>query len=325
MTLDGLERTLLRKFPLNRWRDRQRVNLVRFADDILVTGRSQDQLEQEVKPVIEKFLAERGLELSPEKTRTIHVGKGFDFLGQHIRRYGNGKVLTKPAKQSIGSLLDQIRSVVRKSRQAPAGQLIIQLNPVLRGWANYHRHAASKRAFGLMDHLIFGILWRWARRRHPHKSRDWVKKKYFHTQGHRNWVFSGTVQGRKAETQTVWLYSLGLTPVKRHTKVRGEANPYDPEWEQYFEHRLETQMVQKLKGYRKLLDLWYEQNGKCPVCNQKITKSTGWNSHHIILRSHGGGDGVSNLVLLHPVCHKQVHSLGLTVAKPRPNKGVGKA
>src|SRR5262245_39598594 len=110
MTLDGLERTLLRKFPTNRWRDRQRVNLVRFADDILVTGRSQDQLEQEVKPVIEKFLAERGLELSSEKTRTIHVSKGFDFLGQHIRRYGNGKVLTKPAKQSISSLLDQIRS-----------------------------------------------------------------------------------------------------------------------------------------------------------------------------------------------------------------------
>jgi 5-methylcytosine-specific restriction endonuclease McrA len=91
------------------------------------------------------------------------------------------------------------------------------------------------------------------------------------------------------------------------------------------ERRLEIQMAQKLKGYRKLIDLWYEQDGKCPICNQKITKSTGWNSHHIIWRSHGGGDGVSNLVLLHPVCHKQVHSLGLTVAKPRPKKGVGKA
>ncbi|HKQ80473.1 MAG TPA: HNH endonuclease signature motif containing protein, partial [Blastocatellia bacterium] len=91
------------------------------------------------------------------------------------------------------------------------------------------------------------------------------------------------------------------------------------------ERRLEIQMVQKLKGYRKLIDLWYEQNGKCPVCNQKITKSTGWNSHRIIWRSHGGSDGISNLVLLHPVCHWQVHSLGLTVAKPRPKNGVGKA
>jgi len=121
------------------------------------------------------------------------------------------------------------------------------------------------------------------------------------------------------------LYNLGLTPVKRHAKVRGEANPYDPDWEQYFERRLEIQMVQKLKGYRKLIDLWYEQNGKCPICNQKITKSTGWNSHRIIWRSHGGSDGISNLVLLHPVCHWQVHSLGLTVAKPRSKKGAGKA
>ena len=119
-----------------------------FTLDILVTGRSQDQLEQEVKPVIEKFLAERGLELSSEKTRIIHVSKGFEFLGQHIRRYGNGKVLTKPAKQSISSLLDQVRSVVRRNRQATAGHLIVQLNPILRGWANYHRHAASKRTFG---------------------------------------------------------------------------------------------------------------------------------------------------------------------------------
>jgi RNA-directed DNA polymerase len=325
MTLDGLERTLLRRFPPNRWRDRQRVNLVRFADDILVTGRSQDQLEQEVKPVIEKFLAERGLELSSEKTRIIHVSKGFEFLGQHIRRYGNGKVLTKPAKQSIRSLLDQVRSVVKRNRQATAGKLIVQLNPILRGWANYHRHAASKQTFGSMDHLIFQILWRWARRRHPRKSCGWVRKKYFHTQGHRNWVFCGTVPKQKAESQTVRLYDLALTPVKRHTKVCGEANPYDPNWEQYFEHRLEIQMAQKLKGYRKLLYLWYEQDGKCPVCIQKITKTTGWNAHHIVWRSRGGSDGISNLVLLHPVCHRQVHSSGLIVAKPRPMKRVGKA
>jgi len=325
MTLDGLERTLLRRFPPNRWRDRQRVNLVRFADDILVTGRSQDQLEQEVKPVIEKFLAVRGLELSSEKTRIIHVSKGFEFLGQHIRRYGNGKVLTKPAKQSTRSLLDQVRSVVKRNRRATAGKLIVQLNPILRGWANYHRHAASKQTFGSMDHLIFQTLWRWARRRHPRKSCGWVRKKYFHTQGHRNWVFCGTVLKQKAESQTVRLYDLALTPVKRHTKVCGEANPYDPNWEQYFEHRLEIQMAQKLKGYRKLLYLWYEQDGKCPVCNQKITKATGWNAHHIVWRSRGGSDGISNLVLLHPVCHRQVHSSGLIVAKPRPMKGVGKA
>jgi RNA-directed DNA polymerase len=96
----------------------------------------------------------------------------------------------------------------------------------------------------------------------------------------------------------VRLWNLALTPVKRHIKVRGEAKPYDPRWEQYFEHRLERQMVQKLKGYRKLLSLWYEQDGKCLICHQKITKTTGWNVHHIIWRSHGGGDGMTNQVTL---------------------------
>jgi RNA-directed DNA polymerase len=200
-----------------------------------------------------------------------------------------------------------------------------RFNPILPGWANYHRHAASKQTFGSMDHLVFQILWRWARRRHPRKSCGWVRKKYYHTQGHRNWVFCGTVQKQKAESQTVRLYDLALTPVKRHTKVCGEASPYDPNWEQYFEHRLEIQMAQKLKGYRTLLYLWYEQDGKRPVCGQKITKSTGWNAHHIVWRSRGVSDGISNLVLLHPVRHRQVHSSGLIVAKPRPMKGVGKA
>jgi len=57
--------------------------------------------------------------------------------------------------------------------------LIIQLNPVIRGWANYHRHVVSKRIFGRIDEQIFQLLWRWARRRHPRKGSRWIKNKYF--------------------------------------------------------------------------------------------------------------------------------------------------
>ncbi|RME81316.1 MAG: HNH endonuclease [Caldilineae bacterium] len=76
-----------------------------------------------------------------------------------------------------------------------------------------------------------------------------------------------------------------------------------------------------LKGQRTLLYLWRSQNGVCPVCGEKLTEETEWERHHIVQRVHGGPDTADNLVLLHPTCHRQVHSLGLTVLSSRPIKG----
>jgi RNA-directed DNA polymerase len=84
-------------------------------------------------------------------------------------------------------------------------------------------------------------------------------------------------------------------------------------------------MAVSLQGRRKLLYLWKQQNGICPVCQQKITRLTGWDNHHLVWRVYGGGDGADNRVLLHPNCHRQVHSQGLEVAKPRPATGERKA
>jgi RNA-directed DNA polymerase len=133
------------------------------------------------------------------------------------------------------------------------------------------------------------------------------------------------VVGAQGSDQTVSLYQAFGTPIQRHTKIKGEANPYDPVWEPYFEARLGVKMARTLEGRRLLLWLWKEQNGICPVCGQKITTLTGWHNHHIKWRSLGGSDAAYNRVLLHPHCHEQVHSQGKPVEKPRPAKGVGKA
>ena len=103
----------------------------------------------------------------------------------------------------------------------------------------------------------------------------------------------------------------------RHRKIKGEANPYDPQWEIYFEERLGLKMLDTLQGRRQLRRLWIEQDGLCPVCQQKITELTGWHNHHIMWRSHGGTDTIDNRVLLHPTCHRQVHTQGISVVKPR--------
>src|SRR5256884_9635731 len=140
-------------------------------------------------------MRERGLELSIEKTLITHIEDGFDFLGQHLRKY-SGKLLITPSKKNVHTFLEGIRKVIKANKQATAGNLIAQLNPKIRGWANYHRHVVSKETFAKVDHAIFLALWQWAKRRHSKKSKKWIKKKYFQSLEEQNWVFCGEILGQ---------------------------------------------------------------------------------------------------------------------------------
>jgi RNA-directed DNA polymerase len=296
------------------------VNLIRFADDFVVTGSSRELLEHQCIPLIEEFLEARGLELSQEKTRITHIAEGFDFLGQNIRKY-KGKLLIKPSRKNVNTFLDKVRETVKGNKQARTGNLIALLNPIVRGWANYHRYVCSKRTYMSIDNAIFKLLWQWAERRHPNKPRRWIKEKYFKSVKNRNWVFSGeTTDGRELQ-----LVRAADTAIKRHIKIRGDANPYDPEDECYFDQRLRMKWLMGEKGVGKLRRLWLQQEGICPLCHQKLTDKAECELHHIVRRVDGGSDNLDNLILLHPNCHQQVHSQGSYVAKPGLARGLRKA
>jgi RNA-directed DNA polymerase len=315
LALDGLERVLLEAFPRTNRGHSPMINLVRYADDFIITGRSKELLEGEVLPLVEQFMRARGLELSKEKTSITHIEDGFDFLGQNVRKY-DGKLLIKPSKKSVNALLEKVRTIIKANPTTPAGKLVLLLNPVIRGWVQYHRHIVSGATFQTIDHAIFKALWRWARRRHPKKSAGWTRQKYYRSIGRRKWAFHGEVEGKNHV-----LFFAPSVSIQRHVKVKAAANPFDPAWEPYFEHRLGVKMAATLKGRRKLLYLWKAQGGICPVCNEHITELTGWHSHHIIWQTRGGADSAKNRVLLHPNCHKQVHAQGRYVEKPRPVRG----
>jgi RNA-directed DNA polymerase len=320
--LDGLERLLQEKYPAGKrlkslGGEKPCVNLVRYADDFVITSKSKELLEGEIKPLVEQFLQERGLELSPTKTVITHVEHGFDFLGQNVRRYPNGKLLTKPSKKNVGTFMKGIRRTIKAAHGVSAADLIDQLNPKIRGWANYHRHVVSKRTFGHVDRNIFSSLWQWARRRHPNKSPRWFKPKYFERRRDCDWSFFGETCDDEGRSTKTWLYYAKSTPIKRHVKVKGEANPYDPTCETYFEEREGAHMLETFRGTRTLRYLWYEQRGLCTQCNTKITRITGWRLHYCVPRVQGGSTGATNCVLLHPECHDRVHRQRLLVSKPR--------
>src|SRR5205809_5832753 len=253
--LDGLEQLLKEKYPAGQHLKSlgglcSSVNFIRYADDFVITSKSKDLLEGEVQPLVEKFLQQRGLKLSPKKTVITHVEKGFDFLGQNVRRYPDGKLRIKPSKKNVKTFLDGIRATIKAAHGVSAADLIDQLNPKIRGWANYHRHVVSKRTFGRVDHSIFSSLWKWARRRHPNKSPRWFKPKYFGRRKDRDWTFVGEKYDNQGQPHKVRLLLASDTPIQRHVKVKCEANPYDPAFETYFEERAGFHMRETFRGTR---------------------------------------------------------------------------
>ncbi|PYC09017.1 group II intron reverse transcriptase/maturase [Pseudomonas sp. MB-090624] len=314
LALDGLESLLKQYLGVVRAK-KLKVNVVRYADDFVITGASPEVLENEVKPWVEQFLATRGLRLSLKKTQITHIDEGFDFLGWNFRKY-DGTLLIKPSRKNVKAFYSKVREVIDSHKTVKQEDLIRMLNPKLRGWALYHQPVVAKQAYSQMDNRVFIKLWRWAKRRHPNKSLDWVRKKYFRTSGDRSWVFATTVideAGNKRETE---LYSLASTPIERHKKVSGDYNPYDPTMEAQGEKLRMDRMLSKLKYRKQINSLFASQNGLCLLCKHPITRETGWHDHHVIHRSLGGGDELANRVLLHPNCHNQLHTRGLYVDKP---------
>ncbi len=236
MALDGLEAAVYASVGSTKHaRSKSQLNVIRYADDFVVTGISKEVLESKVLPAVRQFMAARGLELSEEKTRITHISKGFDFLGQNVRKY-DGKLLIKPARKSVKSLLDKAREIVKRNASATQAVVIQLLNPVIRGWAMYHRHVVAKASFSLIDSHIWQLLWKWARRRHPAKGARWVKDRYFHANGHRSWEFAAksVVDGIP---QRLRLVRAMTVPITRHVKIQSSANPFDPAWMPYFTRR----------------------------------------------------------------------------------------
>jgi len=229
LALDGMEATVKAVTQPG-----DKVNFVRYADDFIVTGATRELLEQKVKPALTAFLHKRGLELSEQKTVITHIQTGFNFLGHTVRKYGD-KLLTVPAKSKVKILRKKISDVIQSALSLKQEALLRQLNPLLRGWANYYRNGAAKRTFAKVDHHVYHKVCRWATRRHPKRSQAWKQRKYFSASGDKG--FSVRVHLAKGESRVLKLYRMASTQIERHIKVKGQAHPYDPHYTEYFEKR----------------------------------------------------------------------------------------
>lgn len=305
MALDGLQAKLSERFiKINHHRDTYypKVHLIRYADDFIITGRSKEMLEDEVLPLVKEFLETRGLTLSEEKTKITHIENGFDFLGFNIRKY-NDKMLIKPSKEGVKRFLDKIGELVKGNPSVTQSSIIRLLNPIIIGWANYYKYVVSSDTFSKADYQIFHKLWRWALKRHPKKSKTWIKKKYFRKIGTRSWTFS--VENKKDEVNKRHhaLKYLTDTEIIRYVKIRNEVNPYEPMDKEYFDKRETYKMLLTLNGKKTILKMWERQNRKCPICGNPINKEMSWYIKEDIV------EGKKVKTLIHDSCHRSIVQL----------------
>ncbi len=223
MTLDGLEKTIQEKYHQNSkgiitnyHRAKTKVNLVRYADDFIITAKTKE-IAEELKGIVSDFLQSRGLELSEEKTRITHIDKGFDFLGWNFRKF-KGKLIIKPSKSSIKNVIKKCSTIILKEGKASTqSDLIRRLNMVLRGWTNYHKHVVASQTFSYVNNTLYLLLIKWANHRHPNKSSRWRLTRYWHNQGNKPWVFM---------TAEYSLINLRSIPIIRHPKLQISRTPF---------------------------------------------------------------------------------------------------
>ena len=247
LVLDGLQNLLYSKYknryqshkngkfywttPKHKGPNRQ-VNLIRYADDFIITCNSKEVLEEEIKPMIRTFLRERGLELSEEKTVITNISDGFDFLGFNIKLYKN-IVLVKPAEKRVKRLRDKIGEIIAAKQAASAEKVIEALNPVIRGWCNYYRFVNSADTFNNLSNWIWGRLWQWAVRRHHDKGKRWCKNRYFTKLNGQDWHFFA----KKEDGTMLYLTYPNDVKILRHRQIKTDMNPYDSHDRSYYEER----------------------------------------------------------------------------------------
>jgi len=239
IALDGLERLLGIEDSRGRYIQPSKrkgldkgVSIIRYADDFIVIAPTREIIVNYALPKIKSFLEKRGLIINERKTRILSTEEGFNFLGFAMKQIWDRNhhiFLTVPSKQAVKRHLKHIKEVLSSNKQAKVLDIVETLNPIIRGWANYFRHCHAKKTFNYIDHRIWQMLWQWCVRRHPRKTKGWVKRRYFRKVGKRDWIF------QVHEVQLISTAKVGVA--KYYIKVGMYNSPYDPKLKEYWKRR----------------------------------------------------------------------------------------
>lgn len=306
IALHGMESALGVRYN-NRGKLYGKRGLVKYADDFVIMCESKEDAEAAIEDLT-PWLQERGLTFSAEKTKVVHLREGLDFLGFNFRHYytpgltkTGWKLLTKPSRKSIKSIKSRLNQEWRSLRGRPVREVLIRLNPIIRGWANYFRIGVASRTFKRLDHWMYRRQRQYAKKLHPNKSPQWWYDKYWGQLNHDRhdyWVFGNKESGD-------YLLKFSWVSIVRHIMVKGTVSPDDPNLKEYWQRRANAKTRDLSPGKQRLAR---RQALKCSVCGEFLLNGEALHAHHQTPKSEGGKDVFNNLELLHAECHRQKHA-----------------
>jgi len=284
------------------------IGVVRYADDFVIICHTQEQANS-MYWKLANYLKERGLTLSEDKTKITYIEDGFDFLGFNIRQYKGKrqtKLLIKPAKDSVKKAKVTIKEAFAKKRGRPAGELIAELNPVIRGTANYWQHVVSKKIYSDVDNYVWKKTVKYLKQLHPRKNWKWINNKYFKPDhngiSENKWILTDPKNHDNQAMKMVW------TPIERHTMIKFDNSPDNAELKQYFEQRDEKEFNASSVLHKQKIAK--AQKYKCRICGQSLNNEESLEVNHIVPEKVGGAKKqYYNFELLHTSCHIQHHQL----------------
>jgi RNA-directed DNA polymerase len=279
--------------------------VVRYADDFVVFCENQEDALAVRERILPEWLAKRGLSLSAEKTRIVHLTEGFDFLSFNIRHYPHPqtsrsgyKLCIKPSKKAVLGKVAELRDQWLALRGHSIEAVLWKLNPIIRGWANYNRRVVSSRTFNKLDAWMYHRARRYAKHTHPKKSWEWRRKRYWgrwNKERADDWVFGDKHSGR-------YLLKFSWFKIERHILVRGTSSPDDPNLRDYW---WERQKVNAKHLSVEDLDMANDQGWVCRFCGMNLINGEELHRHHTVPRAMNGSNARSNRELVHLYCHQQ--------------------
>lgn len=285
--LDGLQRYIFQELHgTSSPEDFANGNLIRFADDILVTVRTMEDAHRTVE-ILRAFLDERGLVLSDEKTKICEVKDGFTFLSRtYVRK--NGLIVCTPSEKAVERFIDDLRQTISTNKKSQR-DLILLLNRKLKGWAGYHRYSDATDAFRKVDAAVQTALLEAAIAKHPKLPLPKIQAKYWYKESNGRHCYA------LPDDKSIRVIRLADTLLLTHNKVKTNINPFTER--DYAESRTHEREIQNVTGaYRAI---WERQNGKCYYCGRPILTDQPRTTVQLNLRQP---PSIRNSAYVHKMC-----------------------
>ncbi len=257
MVLDGLQNYLFSMLYPNGDIDYSDGNLLRYADDIIVSARTKESAEK-CKLIIKGFLRERGLQLSEEKSKISHIDEGFTFMSRTYEKRGN-MLIAIPSDAAIERFMASLKDTI-SNHGGSQKSLIEKVNRKIDGWVTYHKITEADFAFRKMDVYISALLLELCEKKHPKWSRERILEKYWYVD------YQGRHYYALPNKREVRIKFMADTLFYSYIPIKTGFNPYIDY--DYFEKRTAERQIQSVTGiYR---SIWNRQEGKCHYCGKPI-------------------------------------------------------